>query len=99
MSKEVSKMSRKKMLVAEGFFDEKVIEDAIEEVEEVEEVEEDHYASIVEEEDFFCQFCNKFFETEKGVSIHEKRWCKEKQKRQEIYGTLLKPIEDDWQEI
>ena len=95
MSKEVSKMGRKKILVAEGFFD----EDYVAPEDHYAPIEEDHYAPIVEKEDFFCQFCNKFFETEKGVSIHEKRWCKEKQKRQEIYGTLLKPIEDDWQEI
>jgi len=73
----------KKMLVAEGHFDEISVEEQIEEEVEVEEVEvEEVEVEEVEVEevvdDFFCQFCSQGFVTEKGVTIHEKRWCKEK---------------------
>ena len=72
-------MSKKKMLVAEGYFDgagqpygEEQKRIYIGEVEKVV-VEEE---VVVEEDDgFFCQFCDRSFTTERGVSIHEKRWC------------------------
>jgi len=68
-------MSRKKMLVAEGFFDD-AGEPFIESEQQRIYVEE----IVVEEEDdeFHCQFCDQGFVTEKGMTIHEKRWCKEK---------------------
>ena len=33
---------------------------------------------IVEQDLYFCKFCDKFFETLKGKEVHESRWCKEK---------------------
>ena len=81
-------MSKKKTLVAIGYYkedgsvDEKFTaeeaDEAIEELIKAEAIEELIKAGEVVEEHFFCQFCDKFFETEKGVSIHEKRWCKER---------------------
>ena len=77
-------MSRKKMLVAEGYFDgagqpygEEQKRIYIGEVERVVVEEDVVEEDVVEEDDefFYCQFCDRSFTTERGVLIHEKRWC------------------------
>ena len=77
----------KKVLIAEGYFDDDYV------------APEEHHAPIevptaeIITDEFFCQFCSQGFMTEKGVSIHEKRWCKER------LDKLQEAIDDEWQEI
>ncbi len=78
-------MSKKKMLVAEGYFDGAGQPYGEEQkriyIGEVEKVVVEEEVVVEEDDEFFCQFCDRSFTTEKGVSIHEKRWCKKKYKK------------------
>lgn len=62
-------MSKKKMLVALGYYkkDGSVDKDAA--PGSTEEIIVDLY---------FCQYCDRFFETFSGKRIHESRWCEER---------------------
>ena len=87
-------MGRKKMLVAEGFFDEDYV------------APEDQWADVKQEvvrlddDEFFCQFCDQGYETEKGLSIHEKRWCKEKpvEEEEDVIADALEEMQEEAEE-